>query len=106
MDDNKLAGCFGKLALALLLAVLGSIMGGWALSVTWRWFIVPVFSAPTLTIAQAIGVGLVVNLLTSRQTKEEDEDESWIEKVIKAAIYVVLYPLMAVGIGWIIKGFL
>ena len=62
-DDNALMGCIGWLAYTLIVIIGGSIVGGWALSVMWGWFIVPLFNLPTLGIAQAVGLMCVVGMV-------------------------------------------
>jgi hypothetical protein len=59
----------GNLVLAILALLTGGIVmflvallvRGFCLSVLWAWLIVPVFNLPNLSIAQALGVALVLN---------------------------------------------
>jgi len=83
-------------------AVIGglTLLRGWALSVLWSWFMVPIFHAPPLSIAQATAVSLVVSLLCHQQIPQKD-DETW-----DAITYPLLVPLIAVAIGWIVKGYI
>ena len=47
----------------LILEIAIILSYGFALTKLWVWFIVPVFALPVLTIAYAIGLMLVVNLV-------------------------------------------
>jgi hypothetical protein len=48
----------------VLVTAVTAVLNGFALTVLWGWFIIPLFAAPALTTAQAIGLGLVVNFIT------------------------------------------
>lgn len=97
----------GILAFVGLLAVvaIGSMWRGYALTILWAWFVVPVFGLPTLAIAPAIGVSLVVGFLT-HQYRPSDVEEDSDERMIKAATYATLAPLFALAFGWCIKVFM
>ncbi len=79
------------------------LWGGYALSVLWGWFMVPTFGFIPLTIPAAIGVMLVVNLLTHQSRSGEEERSD----AIAARITFNLFgPGIALIAGWIVKGFL
>jgi len=56
--------------IAVMLAFIAGIMvvscllRGWVLSILWRWFMVPTLGLPALSVPQAIGIALVVGMLT------------------------------------------
>jgi uncharacterized SAM-binding protein YcdF (DUF218 family) len=83
----------------IAMAVLGALLEGWVLSVMWRWFIVPL-GVPALTIPAAIGVALVVGMLT-HQTRNSDEIE-W-ETLLASAF---INPLLALVVGWMLRPFI
>jgi high-affinity Fe2+/Pb2+ permease len=82
-----------------LLLAASSIWRGFALSILWGWFIVPVFGLPALSIPFAIGLSLVVGFLTDHV---DDKDGDWSAAVYKAAIG----PAVALLIGWIVTKFI
>ena len=66
----------GIVCVALAMAI-GSIFNGYALSVLWGWFVVPVFGLPQISIVPAIGIAIVVSYLTYQMhdcKKEENEN--------------------------------
>jgi hypothetical protein len=71
---------------------------GWVLSIMWGWFIVPLFHLPPLSILQAIGLTLVVVLLTGSASKTAQTSE---ERVTNIATGVI-GPFIALLVGWII----
>lgn len=100
--------------LTLLDFVLGFVsyaFNGWVLSELWKWFIIPVFkAAPTLTVAQAIGVTLVVCLLTQRLTThevlEEMRDEfSW-ESFQRRLFNNFYAPFAILFMAWVFHDFI
>jgi hypothetical protein len=100
---NVLFGCVGVFALLGVYMVVQYLVTGWALSYLWSWFIVPQFGAGELSIAQAIGISIVVSFLTYSATEAKDErtkDEQFV-----AMIGHVLRPIMALAIGWIVHQF-
>jgi hypothetical protein len=49
---------------SILLIVPATLLNGWAISVLWSWFVVSNFHLPPITVAQAIGLWLLVSLFT------------------------------------------
>lgn len=94
--------------LALLVLVAGivgySILNGWVTSILWGWFIVPL-GAPTIGIANAIGLALFVGLFVNRQVIAPTEGETDTNKSVVKVVLAVLFPFIALGIGWIIHQF-
>lgn len=45
-NESEGFGCVGTITLLGLGVVLGTVVNGWALSMLWGWFIVPIFEAP------------------------------------------------------------
>ena len=108
MSDNKVFSCIGLFIYAIFIAIVGYGMKGWALAVLWGWFIVP-FGLPALTIVQAIGVAIVVSHLTHQaQDKDSDKikDKEALDVMVEATVSVVIPPLTAVFLGWIVYQFM
>lgn len=85
------------------------ILNGWILSVLWRWFIVHLGVQP-ISVPAAIGIAIVAGFLT-RQIWEKHctDDRTSDDKIIDSIAYLVTsiaYPLIALGIGWIVKSFM
>lgn len=79
-----------------------SIYNGWALSTLWGWFVVPFFHLPPISIPQAIGISLIITLLTHQyKDVQEKEREGWQKAV--PLISVLSVPVVSVFIGWIVK---
>lgn len=92
----------------LFILVGGMVVNGWALSVLWDWFMVPAFGLPHLAVSYAIGISVVIGLLTHQrqeQKKYENMDEA-AKGLLEQGTYVVAKPLVAVLVGWIITWFL
>ena len=90
----------------LALLVLGSIWRGYALTVLWAWFVVPVFHLPVLSIAPAIGLSLIVSFLTYQSDAKTPTDDSATDAFVKATLSTILMPLAALCIGWIVHQFM
>lgn len=94
-----------KVFLSLLCAPISAFMRGWAISVLWGWFVVPL-GVPALSILSAIGLSFLVELLTfnsTRAIKDVQTDERSLEDKLahSYAIALLLYPAF-VFFGWIV----
>lgn len=75
---------------------LALVYFGWAFTTLWNWFIPDIFAElPSLTILQGISISLVVGALRPRLVQKDQEP--------KDAIGFLLSPLIAVGLGFILK---
>lgn len=92
------AGIIVAVAVPLVVAVL-AMLNGWALSILWGWFVVPLFALPGLTVPQAIGLGLVSSLLAKQYIPSKGDDKA-------SALVPFITPLCAIGFGWVVKLFL
>jgi hypothetical protein len=82
-----------------------SILNGWVLSIMWGWFFVPILGLPALNVPQSIGIALIVGYLThQRRTAADSSDRR--EEAFQTFGYAFLNPLVALLIGWIVKGFM
>ena len=87
------------IAVAGVLTVLGSLLGGVVLQDLWGWFIVP-FGLPELGLAHAIGINIIVGFLTYRYIPSKDGDGG------TAGITPFVYVLFAWGIGAVVHSFM
>lgn len=97
------AAIFVVTVLSLVAALaLYALIRGWVLSVLWGWFAVPVFGAPPLGIAQAVGIAIVVGMFMPHIDRKEREGA----EAFSHAMAMFAAPFVALGIGWIVKGFM
>jgi hypothetical protein len=82
------------------LMIVASMLRGWALSTLWAWFAVPIFGLPPLGIAQAIGISLTLGMITHQYVPTKEKDTAG------PILFSLLMPLLAVGIGWIVRRWL
>jgi len=101
----KVVGCIGIVGFLVATVIVGIIADGWAISVLWGWFAVPLFELPSLSIAQSMGLSaLVAALSPSHYPATNDEGDTW-DKIVRAVFYAIFLPLLRVLIGWIIVQF-
>lgn len=89
-----------KFAAFLTFSAIAVIWEGFVLSVLWSWFIVPVFNAPALRVPYAIGLAIVVSVLTSKSRKSGDVPDA-AEAILNSLIGCAFFLL----IGWVVKWF-
>lgn len=91
-------GIWGTLAgLALLFVILTTLLGGLVLQDLWGWFIVPL-GVMQISIVHAIGISLVVRLVTYTIPKGNEDMGDTLSRVIAS----ILYLLAVWGIGFIV----
>lgn len=104
MNQEKFVSCLGLLAGAIGFTIIGAILNGWALSVLWGWFIVPIFKLPTLTIIQAIGVAMVASFLTKTYSTS-DKSKSLEDRITDLIGSTIIAPVLAIMLGWLVLQF-
>lgn len=95
----------GLLALAGLVGIIAAsaMLQGWAMSILWLWFIVPL-GMKELNIPMAIGLCLVISVCSYyRPHKSESND---LNETLSNLAMVFIKPILLLAIGWVVKGFL
>ena len=87
-------------AIGLALTFVAAVLEGWVLTVLWGWFIVPAFGVPGLRIPYAIGLALLVGMLTHRVRKEEHQPDT-----AHVLAHGLVMPFLYLGLGWFVKLF-
>lgn len=99
----------GIITTALFVIVFSAIFDGFVLSVLWGWFIVPAFHVSQLTLPLAIGVSMVVAMLTNRtagNSREQEKDKKDIGETLLSSFFIaLLVPLITLGISAIVHLF-
>jgi hypothetical protein len=80
--------------IALLLVVPAYLLYGGVLAILWRWFVVSTFHAAPLSVAQAIGVSLVVSIVIPSYPDKRSSIEILAASVGKT--------LVLLAIGWVV----
>ena len=85
---------------------LSAIFNGYVLSVMWGWFIVPTLGLSPITTVPAIGLALVVGYLTHHEIDCQPSERTNYEKVVYAVVNSLIYPAIALAIGWVVHLFM
>jgi hypothetical protein len=102
--DNTILGCIGLLTAVILMVITSTIVNGWALSLLWAWFVVPIFELPTLSLMQAIGIAMLINFSTSNLAKEKIQvEKGWTDIIGHYLGGAIGYSVITVFFGWIIS---
>lgn len=84
-----------EIAKAIAAVTALAIWDGFVGSVVWNWFIPKTFGLPTITIAQAIGICLVAEVISGSSAKVLDEND-----LAEAIVIHVMVGIMALIIGF------
>jgi hypothetical protein len=95
----------GVCALFAVIA-LGMVWRGYVFSILWGWFAVPQFGLPELPVVAAIGVSILIGFATYQHQRGPKDTRSTSDAIAVAAGNVFLYPLMVLGLGWIVKQYI
>lgn len=90
---------FIAFVVSMLLWLPIAALWGWAISLLWEWFIVPAFNLPIILMHEALGLAVVMSLLTKNVDTTDTRD--YVEQLVSSNIIGVLRPLLAVGVGWV-----
>ena len=103
-DSDKLLGCLSLIVLGIVMEIVSALLNGWVLSLMWAWFIVPLGVVPIRRV-HALGVGVLVSLLTSPGKRSKDERTSQ-EQFSDAVAHALVTPLIYLVMGWIVQRFM
>lgn len=82
------------------LVIVAYIFHGIALSILWKWFMVPTLGLPAIPMTQAIGISVIMSLLTNQYIPRSKEQE------VTQVIHDVVNPLVAIFVGGIVHRFM
>ncbi|OHA88118.1 MAG: hypothetical protein A2653_03045 [Candidatus Zambryskibacteria bacterium RIFCSPHIGHO2_01_FULL_43_25] len=89
--------------LYLLVSIPVIVFDGFVLSKLWGWFVVTQFDLPSLGVAQAVGISLIVSLLTYQIKNKSDEDSK--PRAVRSVIESAAVAFTALVYGWVVSQF-
>src|SRR5882672_5049517 len=105
-DDMAFFGCIGIVMFWFIGAVTATIFRGWVLCTLYGWFVQETFSLPELSIPIAIGISVIVSMLTHENQSEKKEDESLDKYTVGLIVKALALPAVSLAIGWVVKSFI
>ncbi len=102
MSDTKNTASLAFFASVGIIAFIPAycIWVGFAFSVLWGWFVVPALGLLPLSIANAIGICVIIGLLKYNYSKPAEDG------AVTRMVYQTLSPAFSLGVGWIVKTYL
>ena len=84
------------------------MLRGYVMVRLWAWFMIPMFKLPPLPVAGAIGLMVVVGMVTTKyEPKKKDKTEDFTySKAITNMLITTLIPLVFLLEGWIIQKYM
>src|ERR1041385_1877056 len=104
-DQEKLIGCLLSALLTFAAVPFVAALKGFTLATMWRWFIVPLFKVPELSVLRAIGLFLTIDVLTQRR-RRQDEDADQLKETVNAILFVCVACAFTLGEGWVVMKFM
>jgi hypothetical protein len=83
---------------SLIWLALASLVDGWVLSLFWKWFAVPM-GAPGIGVAHAIGIAVLVRLLT-HHTDLKDDDQPAAKVLVKSILVFIVLRLLYLALAF------
>jgi hypothetical protein len=94
---KELWAAFGQAVAWVALIVGNLVLDGWVLKTLWGWFVVPRFSLAPLNITSAIGLSLVIGLVTYQYNGHDSSKER--------VAWSVAMPVLLLVVGWCVHLF-
>jgi predicted phage tail protein len=86
----------------LIILIAGSMWNGYVFSVMWGWFVVPAFHLPQVSVAVAIGISMIVGMLTHHLSQDQEKKKSdTTDAMISSFSWSFLYPLLMLAAGYV-----
>lgn len=95
----------GYILFFILITPASVIYSGFTVSTLWGWFIVPSLGVAELSLPVAIGGSLLLRFITYQPPVNEAEGELD-EQLLRFSLYAVIFPSMALFMGWITTMFM
>lgn len=80
----------GTITTTLAIVVFITIYNGAVLTLLWRWFAVPVFGLPELSIPAAIGIILILDFARNPPAPKDSESEKWTEVLARSLVFSMI----------------
>ena len=94
-------GCLGLIGLL----IVESVLRGWVLTYLWGWFLVPL-GLPPIGIAHAIGVALLVGMITHQSQPDCESPSREVSEHIGRVVGHLIGPFVALLVGYIAQSFM
>jgi energy-converting hydrogenase Eha subunit A len=88
----------GEIWISLLLLVPATLLNGLVIAVLWSWFVVGTFHLPPITVAEAIGMRLLVSLVTPTPHDDRPALVLLLEDIARS---LILFALGWAGHFWV-----
>ena len=98
-DQDTNADKTALLGLAALLIMPNLFIKGIVVVQLWKWFIMPIFEVPLLSIPAAIGLTIFTGYVTSRPVRLPDKREAS-EQASSLLMMTFFYPCVVMAIAW------
>ncbi len=89
----------------LVVLIGGPVWSGYVLSIMWGWFVVPIFHLPQLQIAVAIGLSIIVRMLTYDPQESDKKKSDTEDAIVSSFCWSFLYPLLTLGVSYVVHLF-
>jgi len=86
-----------ELLVTIIIVIPMSLLRGWVLTKMWLWFVTP-FGVGPITIFHAIGISILLGMLT----RDADIKENSAEEKVKRIVYGFLVPIITLVMGWVV----
>jgi hypothetical protein len=96
----------GLFILYVSIIFASALLNGWAFVKLWGWFVIPYFNVPELTIPVAIGIALLIGMLTTETPKTDSSKKASTEDGVVNIVSSLLRPVFVVATGYVVTLFM
>ena len=101
-EEDSLAVKLWKLVGILALIPISFFLSAYTVQSLWEWFVAATFNLPLLSIAQALGLSLIIGYLTKSTHYYVDKEGAHTSRLINS----ILKPLVVLGVGYLIHSYI
>ena len=88
----------GSITVNIIMLIIALFIEGCGVMLMWGWFVAPTFGLPSLGLTQAIGIDLILSLITARVSSED-------VSIVRKVGYLIGIILMIMT-AWIVHLFM
>lgn len=105
INNNKKT--LGMEIIGLVCAVIGTIIGGFAVMCMWKWFVSDTFNIIEITFWQAVGLDLLITYLTSSSSDDLYKySEDPMEDTVAKSFVAIFSPIVVFALAYIVQLFI
>lgn len=98
---NKIILLFG--------AITADFLSAFVFTYLWQWFVMPIFNVPPITLLEALGLWILISLVSKPKNKDIKADLEMLKDTTKTVTYslqIATRPIIGMALGYLVYLFM